>query len=482
MAAQRSSEMSGGSRGSRSAVNAFVKRALTHSSTWKATNAELRRVSQLLTSNGYPQKDIDDVIRRMDAFMSENKLKTKEPGITLYYKDTICTVYKDEKAMKKIICSNSSQLELNSTHLNSDSRNSQLTERTSPDYHGNVKWYNAKAGYGFITDQRTGRDVFVHATGFSRPLKENLPREEDKVLLKFGEGVKGPEAKDVAWDGSPSRQPIKKTRLPHKTEVKDVQTKVWGCIYTAKAISGVDHRRLQDLLSLLLQHNGLPAIYILRTAFDVPHRSMQRTTRRVPPANHRTEAIDVDQRRQNRTKVKVERDEPKAEEEAEDEEEDEEVDEEYDDEDDDMEYDDEDEVQECVHVIKKTRTTDTPQPTSRTRETRSPPAIVKKTTHSLTADRGKAAGTSKKEIREALAKWEEIKIANPLVKLLPIKIKIDEDLVLLSQQEYEGWITVRRRQHGSNSRTSPNRTLEPVPSTMDKQETSKDRKRQRAKK
>ncbi|MPC80703.1 hypothetical protein E2C01_075291 [Portunus trituberculatus] len=120
---------------------------------------------------------------------------------------------------------------------------------------------------------------------------------------------------------------------------------------------------------------------------------MQRTTRRAPPADHRMEAIDVDQHRQNRTIVEVEGDEPKAEEEKEDEEEDEEVDVEYDDEDDDMEYDDEDEVQECVHVIKKTRTADTPQLTSRTRETRSPPAVVKRTTQPLTADREKAART-----------------------------------------------------------------------------------------
>ncbi|MPC27115.1 hypothetical protein E2C01_020276 [Portunus trituberculatus] len=89
----------------RSVINAFVKRALTHSSIWKATNAELRGVSQLLTSNGYPQKDIDEVIRRrMDAFMSEHKLKTEEPSITLYYKNTMSTAYReDEKAIKKII-------------------------------------------------------------------------------------------------------------------------------------------------------------------------------------------------------------------------------------------------------------------------------------------------------------------------------------------------------------------------------------------
>ncbi|MPC92350.1 hypothetical protein E2C01_087433 [Portunus trituberculatus] len=75
-----------------SVINAFVKHALTHSTTWKTTNTELRRVSQLFTSNGYPKKDIDDVIRRrIDAFMSKNKSKTKERNITLYYKNTMST-------------------------------------------------------------------------------------------------------------------------------------------------------------------------------------------------------------------------------------------------------------------------------------------------------------------------------------------------------------------------------------------------------
>lgn len=30
---------------------------------------------------------------------------------------------------------------------------------------GKVKWFNAEKGYGFITDEATGHDVFVHFSG-----------------------------------------------------------------------------------------------------------------------------------------------------------------------------------------------------------------------------------------------------------------------------------------------------------------------------
>jgi cold shock CspA family protein len=34
---------------------------------------------------------------------------------------------------------------------------------------GRVKWFNAKQGYGFITDSKTSADVFVHHTGLVAP-------------------------------------------------------------------------------------------------------------------------------------------------------------------------------------------------------------------------------------------------------------------------------------------------------------------------
>ncbi len=34
--------------------------------------------------------------------------------------------------------------------------------------YGKLKWFNEKKGYGFITDEESGKDVFVHITQFQK--------------------------------------------------------------------------------------------------------------------------------------------------------------------------------------------------------------------------------------------------------------------------------------------------------------------------
>jgi CspA family cold shock protein len=36
---------------------------------------------------------------------------------------------------------------------------------------GTVKFFNESKGYGFITDEETGKDIFVHATGIKEGRK-----------------------------------------------------------------------------------------------------------------------------------------------------------------------------------------------------------------------------------------------------------------------------------------------------------------------
>jgi CspA family cold shock protein len=61
---------------------------------------------------------------------------------------------------------------------------------------GTVKWFNEKKGYGFITPDGGGQDLFVHyssiqASGF-RTLKEG-----QRVEFEIAKGKKGQEAKGV---------------------------------------------------------------------------------------------------------------------------------------------------------------------------------------------------------------------------------------------------------------------------------------------
>ena len=58
---------------------------------------------------------------------------------------------------------------------------------------GTVKFFNESKGYGFITNDDTGRDIFVHVTGLNG---ESL-NEGDKVEYEEEEGRKGLTAAQV---------------------------------------------------------------------------------------------------------------------------------------------------------------------------------------------------------------------------------------------------------------------------------------------
>lgn len=58
---------------------------------------------------------------------------------------------------------------------------------------GIVKFFNESKGFGFITPEDGGKDLFVHITGIEMgPLYEN-----DKVEFEVGDGQKGPCAINV---------------------------------------------------------------------------------------------------------------------------------------------------------------------------------------------------------------------------------------------------------------------------------------------
>ena len=58
---------------------------------------------------------------------------------------------------------------------------------------GKVKFFNSSKGYGFIIDDETGDDVFVHVTSLNG-LKIN---EGDKVEYVIEEGERGKTATNI---------------------------------------------------------------------------------------------------------------------------------------------------------------------------------------------------------------------------------------------------------------------------------------------
>lgn len=62
---------------------------------------------------------------------------------------------------------------------------------------GTVKWYNSTKGFGFITPETGGKDVFVHASALGRSGLSNL-LEGQVTNMKVVQGNKGPEAVELS--------------------------------------------------------------------------------------------------------------------------------------------------------------------------------------------------------------------------------------------------------------------------------------------
>ncbi|MDD3458862.1 MAG: cold shock domain-containing protein [Weeksellaceae bacterium] len=57
---------------------------------------------------------------------------------------------------------------------------------------GTVKFFNESKGYGFIKDDESGKEYFVHVSG----LKESI-KQDDQVTFDLEEGKKGINAVNV---------------------------------------------------------------------------------------------------------------------------------------------------------------------------------------------------------------------------------------------------------------------------------------------
>ncbi|MPC54975.1 hypothetical protein E2C01_048906 [Portunus trituberculatus] len=115
---------------------------------------------------------------------------------------------------------------------------------------------------------------------------KNPTKEDDEVVFDIHHGKKGSEARHMVRKNTPHTplHPTPRcTRNTAEAPEELLQAKILACVYTAKAVAGADHRHLQSLIPLLLQHNGFPAIHVTLLALAPPRHQTQTPQRRTQP-------------------------------------------------------------------------------------------------------------------------------------------------------------------------------------------------------
>ena len=94
----------------KTAISAYIRRALTHCSSWKSTTDEIDNATQMLLNNGYSNKEVSRITKQtIDAWYTNNNeaANNEDHVIKLFHKNQFHNNYKkDEKALRNIINEN----------------------------------------------------------------------------------------------------------------------------------------------------------------------------------------------------------------------------------------------------------------------------------------------------------------------------------------------------------------------------------------
>ena len=95
------------------AITSYIRRALSHCNTWKATSDEIDYSTQMLIDNGYTNTDVQNATRNViDAWYNtntdgDNNNNNNAQDIKIFYKNQYhCNYKKDEKAIRDIVMNN----------------------------------------------------------------------------------------------------------------------------------------------------------------------------------------------------------------------------------------------------------------------------------------------------------------------------------------------------------------------------------------
>ena len=181
-----------------STIGAYIRRALTHCSTWKQVHTEIERSTQVLINNGFKEQDISRQTKKILNNWYNPDTTEKKEEIKIYYRAFFSTAHKqEERIMKEIIHKNvkptdpNTRINLQIYYRNKKTSQLLLRNNTAPEA---VKTQKSHVVYRF-TCNRGNCEVLpasyigMTTTTLSRRLSYHLNAGAPKQHLRSEHGI-----------------------------------------------------------------------------------------------------------------------------------------------------------------------------------------------------------------------------------------------------------------------------------------------------